>query len=580
MSPEARPNSESSSTPAARAAVRLLVALAVFANTFGAGYTYDDRWIVLENPRVHGLGSFVDLVSTPYWGDAGSGLYRPFTLLTFALQWTIHGAAPFFFHLVNVLLHAGVTVLVFGLARRLVSSEPAAFVAGLFFAVHPVHVEAVAGIVGRAELLAAGAVLLALRLALPPSPDTRFGPARIGTVCGLVLLGLLSKEIAVVFAPLYVWTAWILREPRSRIVRVAAATAATTLAFVSLKAVVTGALTVPVESIPFVSNPAAHAPATTRVWTAMAVFADYGRLLVWPDVLSYDYSHAQVPLLESALAPAVLAGTGIAVLLAALALFGRSRIPLAAAGAGWFLIALAPVSNVFFPIGILQAERILYLPSVGAVLLVAALLDRVASSRTGVVVGLGIVLALPLGIRSIVRNADWHSSETLYESGIRTSPESSRTHCELGKLLYNRSLEATSDIERRALEERALAELERGIAIADGYDPIVYTALGYLHERAYRIDRAIESFREARTIEPGLGLAWVEEVRLLVGAGRPDAARATVRELVDATDVRDPGHTRELWQRLAASMRDVGDEDLARASTARSLAVPEGARRP
>src|SRR2546422_8401771 len=105
-----------------------------------------------------------DVCSSDLWPDAfGGGLYRPLTIASYAVDWQLGAAA--WFHGVNLLWHAATSVAVTLLARRW-SGDRAALVAGLIFAVHPVHVEAVADIVGRAELMAALFALLALYAAL------------------------------------------------------------------------------------------------------------------------------------------------------------------------------------------------------------------------------------------------------------------------------------------------------------------------------------------------------------------------------------------------------------------------------
>jgi hypothetical protein len=121
----------------------------------------------VENPLVHDLGRWREIVSSPWWPR---GLYRPFTSLTLAANWTAAPGAPFGFHLVNLLAHAAAAALVCLLAGRLMSPA-GALAAGLLFAVHPVHVEAVANVVGRAEILA-GVFLLASALCYLRFGDT------------------------------------------------------------------------------------------------------------------------------------------------------------------------------------------------------------------------------------------------------------------------------------------------------------------------------------------------------------------------------------------------------------------------
>src|SRR5262249_2203156 len=126
---------------------------------------YDDNLYVAANPQVAHFASAARAFVTAYPESAPQlGLYRPLTVVSYALNAAITGASPWGFHLFNVLLHVLVVLTVFGLARRLFGGAALpAFIAALLFAVHAVHVEAVAWIVGRAEVLATLFALLSFR---------------------------------------------------------------------------------------------------------------------------------------------------------------------------------------------------------------------------------------------------------------------------------------------------------------------------------------------------------------------------------------------------------------------------------
>ncbi|HET7825991.1 MAG TPA: hypothetical protein VFK90_11690, partial [Anaeromyxobacter sp.] len=189
------------------------VAAAAFANTLPNQPVLDDGWAVLDNPVVRTLD--VRRALGAQYGHAGGatlqGPYRPVATLTWALQYALHGRTPPGYHLVNVLLHAVATALVVVLARRLLlaaapqRASPGALGAGLLFALHPVHVEAVAPIVARTELLAAVGGLGALLLALGPHRR-----ARLAGASAALLAGVLSKETAAAVPLLYALVAALL----------------------------------------------------------------------------------------------------------------------------------------------------------------------------------------------------------------------------------------------------------------------------------------------------------------------------------------------------------------------------------
>ena len=138
------------------------VAVMVAAPSLLNGFAYDDLPLVVENARITTLLPPWEYFTQSYW-PAG-GLYRPLTVSILALQWKLGGGAPWIFHATNMALHALVTGLVFLLARRLMAPAWAA-TAAILFAVHPVHVEAVANVVGISELLCSAFVLGAVLLA-------------------------------------------------------------------------------------------------------------------------------------------------------------------------------------------------------------------------------------------------------------------------------------------------------------------------------------------------------------------------------------------------------------------------------
>src|ERR1700726_2425081 len=199
--------------------IGLLLAVVVFAygNTLVNAFTMDDiaLYIVRNTQVTH---PSLPALFAPH---QATNVFRPVTFSTFALDWKIGGGHPFLFHLVNLVLHAAVTWLLYLLLQTILRSSPggntAAFVSALLFAVHPIHTEAVASIVGRAELLASGFLLAAWILHIRD---------REISALACFVLALLSKESAVVFLPLvaigdYAGDKW---KPASRYLRIAGLT--------------------------------------------------------------------------------------------------------------------------------------------------------------------------------------------------------------------------------------------------------------------------------------------------------------------------------------------------------------------
>lgn len=146
------------------------VALLAFYNTLEAQFVYDDARAILQNDDLLASSPLTNLLTNDFWGTplkhSGSHKsYRPLCTLTFRLNQQTTGFSAFYFHLVNVLLHALATYLFVLYIRKVFrpkTSQAATIISGLLFALHPIHTEAVAGIVGRADILASVFFLLAL----------------------------------------------------------------------------------------------------------------------------------------------------------------------------------------------------------------------------------------------------------------------------------------------------------------------------------------------------------------------------------------------------------------------------------
>jgi tetratricopeptide (TPR) repeat protein len=416
-----------------RRSVALLLALlafVVYANSHSGEFAFDDNGVIAENSALHDIHNLGTLVVSPYWPGFAreNALYRPLTIATFAIDWYIWKGRPFGFHVTNVLAHVGVTFLLFLLLLRLGAPLGAAAIGGAIFAVHPVHTEAVASIVGRSELLAAGFVLAACLLFL----QRRLPNAvRIGAIAACYALALGSKESAVMLPGLLALLGWLNPERGERLAAVLrrewgmfAALFVVLGAYLVLRYSVLGGLagSLPVAFMRDVSG-------TDRLATAIRVWPEYLRLLVFPKNLVADY------------APRVLTPTNwhdtrvwialpLGLLTLGLAVAWRRRFPWAALAVLWFAIAILPVANLLFPVGVLLAERTLYVPSVAVAFAIPALEPwyrqlRLPARRLAI--GLAAVLVCLGAARTWMRNPAWASTKAFYETLVREHPESYRS---------------------------------------------------------------------------------------------------------------------------------------------------------
>lgn len=183
------------------------LAFVLYLNTLNAGFVYDDRRAILGNADVSGGVAWQRTFGNDFWGtpltDSGShGSWRPLCVLSFRLNYMMAGGfAPWGFHLVNNLLHCIATALVVRVARTLLASFWAVLAAGTLFAAHPIHTEAVAGVVGRADVAACVCYLLTYLSYLRHMRWRESSDPRQWLALALTMLfavaGLLCKETAI-----------------------------------------------------------------------------------------------------------------------------------------------------------------------------------------------------------------------------------------------------------------------------------------------------------------------------------------------------------------------------------------------
>jgi tetratricopeptide (TPR) repeat protein len=504
-------------------------AVVVYLNALGNDFVLDDTRLVRDNLRIRSLANIPHLFVSSYWDVIGpQALYRPLVLATYAVNYAVHGLSTYGYTAVNIALHSAVSLLLFALVRGIGGSLFAAGVAGIAFAVHPVHTEAVTGISGRPELLAAFFFLLAMHLhRLAPGADRTASGYRIGAlVC--FACALLSKESAMTLVlVLPVLDALVPAKgrngqpaaPRSRIVTDYLPLMAVALAYLVVRRVVLGGIVIADSMIAPLDNPIV--PITTMplgerlgatmgeaIMTAFAAVAEYARLFLWPARLSPDYSYNQIPLVTSALDGRFAAGVAlVAACVCGIVVLWR-RSPVAAFGLAFATLTFSIVSNFVITIGTICAERLVYLPSAG--LLIAAgvgaeRLARTAPAGRRVVYLVLALLVIAGAARTWTRNREWKSDFSLWSAAVAVAPGSARVHSEYGRLLMGLAEDEAragraADAER--LYDAARTHLETALKIYPSYSlPIDGLAMILsLHDR---FDEALALYERAMKGWPG-----------------------------------------------------------------------------
>jgi hypothetical protein len=511
-------------------AVGLLAFLAT-ATSLGHDFTFDDGYVIRTNSHVHALQNIWGLFGQTYWPkELGGDGYRPLVTSLFTVQWVVGSGAPWVFHLVNVLL-AIATSLAVGWCAAAVLPAGAAWTAAALFAVHPVHVEVTGNVVGQSELLVALVLSLAIGIYLRARRNGWPRPRDIAAVFGLYIVGLLSKEHAIVLPALLLAAEctvidtpdWRARLSRGRLL--ALMFVAVSLAYLFVRGLILGDLAgfAPCAAFRYLQMGAAD-----RVATMMTEMPRVARLLVFPTRLSGEYSPPDVTMAHG-FAADQLPGMFLCAAVPLLALAVRRKWPVASFGLLWIVIAFLPVSNLLVPAGFIVAERTLFLPSIGIVLAAGAMLAPVLKSGRATerrLVALAVVVLVALGLgRSVDRQRVWKNDSVFFDALVKDAPMGYRSHVLLARAVGMQG-------RYREMEQ----EYKRAIALFP-YDVSMMLSIANDYYRAGFCAPAATLLKWSYSREPLVPDGRVQYVQCLRRLGRWNDARTAA---IDALSVVPP----------------------------------------
>lgn len=405
----------------------------VYANSLGNDFAFDDAFLIQNNQLISTDTSLKEIFSSTYWTGTGrtdDGLYRPLSILTFI--WNGHGniSNPFPFHFFNVTINALNTVLLF-LFLLIVSGDiTLSFCAALLFGFHPIHTEVVANISGRPEFLYTFFLLIAWIL-LEKYREQSWS----STVAALFFLpALFSKETAAMFPFLVIANDFAHRRQlfsKASVLRYLPIFFALGVYLFIRMWVMTAN---PPCNFSKLDNFIAYSPFEERLSTAFSILPRYLYKMFFPVRLSCDYSFFAIPSFHTFINPLSL--IGIAGLAGMVAMLFCRRNPLIALSTALFLFPYLVVSNIFFPIGAIMAERYLYLPVAGFALGLAIIIRPFLNQQRIAAIFVFLLIILAYSILTIRRNADWRDDSSLFNTDIAVAPFSFKVNSMLAKNLY------------------------------------------------------------------------------------------------------------------------------------------------
>jgi Flp pilus assembly protein TadD len=481
--------------------------LAIYANSLRGEFTnWDDNTLVLENEAIRSLSpSNIVAIFTPQPGMT----YQPLRVLSYALNYAIAEFAPFGYHLLNTLLHAGAAIVLLFLLLRLlpalqVKAKPrqrlllAATVAGLF-AFHPVNVESVAWISSRKYGLLALFYLLSLWCFLKSGPRWQIAS------WAAALCAVLSSPFAVTLPAIILLIDYCRRDsldPLPMLKERWAVYLPYSLCFIAVLPLLMNVTHT--EGVNEIAKPHFETPFVTFL-TATAGLADYARNLVLPLWLNNRYSNRIVQSITDPKFIAALLGVVALIVLVVCEL--RKGRKLALFCVGWFLITWSPVSNLI-PISTVIADRYLYLPAIGIFLGVVLPLR---TWRPLQVVAALVLLACCVG--TVNRNRVWASSIALWQDCIAKSQANYLAHNSLG-----RALREKKDF------DGAIACFREAIRVNPEYHLAHHGLADVLLNEKNRGEEALPHFEKYLAVKTDNALAWMN-VGIIYG-GRQDWGKA------------------------------------------------------
>ncbi|MEE6480278.1 hypothetical protein FKM82_012521 [Ascaphus truei] len=431
-------------------AILLGVVSICYWNSLFCGFVFDDVSAILDNKDLHPSTSLKKLFQNDFWGtpmseERSHKSYRPVTVLTFRLNYLFSELNAVSYHFLNLILHAVVCVIFLKVCKLFLDTRTSQ-IAALLFAVHPIHTEAVTGVVGRAELLSSIFLLAAfLFYTKSKGPDNSIVWTPIAVAVFLVAIATLCKEQGITVVGIccvyevFIAQGYTLPELVDTTVQLLLGKASIpysilqtllkliVLTFSTLLLVVIRVQVIQSQLPVFTrfDNPAAVSSTPARQFTFNYLLPVNAWLLLNPSDLCCDWTMGTIPLVESVLDIRNLATLTFFGVLGYLMVFSvrysgdSSKTVLMALCL--IILPFIPASNLFFPVGFVVAERVLYVPSMGFCILVAHGWRKL-SNKSRLRKLSWICLALVLfthAMKTFNRNWDWESEYTLFMSALK-----------------------------------------------------------------------------------------------------------------------------------------------------------------
>ncbi|MEY2546397.1 MAG: protein O-mannosyl-transferase, partial [Verrucomicrobiota bacterium] len=503
-----------------RALLLALIGFAVHAPALQGQLIWDDQYLARDNPFIKSPVLAIEAFRHYLFLDSFSAHYRPVQNLSLMFDYFFWNTNTFGFHLSNVLLHLAAGVLLYFLLRRIfdslgqlsrkIDNSILALAVAAVWMVHPVHSAAVDYISGRADSLAFAFAAAAWLLFF----KARDRASRISRAifyffaASSALAALCSRESALIWVALFLLYLFAFGKSSRR-------SKSLTLAACVLIVASYAALRQLPQQRPG-SAPSMGWSAPVRAILVLRALGDYSRLIVFPSNLHMERTIFDGPAFQSETARdsaialeylSILGGIVLASLGAASFWRGtaqRARI----FGAAWFVIGFLPISNIV-DLNATVAEHWLYLPSVGALIFIAACAVELRIRKWHAAAALTLIVAA-LAARSSFRSSDWVDPQTFYTRTAEAGGTSGRVSVNLGQIYIN-----NGDYAKAERLFRNVLKFQPDYTIARNNLANALSQLGRDDEAKQVLAEATAGAHESRRDYPRTWIAAVNYARML-----------------------------------------------------------------
>jgi tetratricopeptide (TPR) repeat protein len=463
---------------------------------------FDDPIYVTENPQVR-TGLTLDGISWAFSTFHDSNWF-PLTWLSHMLDVQFFGVDSGWHHLMNIVMHALSTLLLFIVLRRITGARwPSAFVA-LIFAIHPLHVESVAWIAERKDVLST----LFWMLTLLGYSDYVRRPTRARYVLTLVVfcLGLMAKPMLVTLpVVLILLDLWPFRRGLRIVEKIPFFVAALASSIVAYVAHQRGGAVATLEIIPLAG----------RIENALVTYVVYILKTFWPAHLAIFYPYP----LQSLVIPAILSAIALIIVTALVVLAYKHR-PYLAVGWFWYLVTLLPVIGIIQTGSQARADRYTYIPTIGLTIAIVWGTAELLKTWPRVQTALATAIALALFTLTWFQVATWRDDFTLYRHAISAVPNNYIAY-------YN----LASALEAEGQTDEAVIQLREAVRVRPYYVP-ARAELGQVLASQGHTDEALTELRTAVRLRPDDPVAHYRLGSVLGSLGRNNEAAVEFAETV------------------------------------------------